>query len=120
MNSVCFQTHDLLEAVRRDGVRLHGLKVDGGMVVNDWAIQSLADICNLPVERPRVMETTALGAAYLAGRQAGIYGDFSAFAGTWALDGRFEPGLPAEQRRMMLVGWRDAVSRTLSAKPAVH
>ena len=114
LESVALQTHDLLSAVAGDGVRPAALKVDGGMVANDWFCQALSDIADLPVERPAVLETTALGAAYLAGRQAGVYGDFDAFRSVWSLQRRFEPEMDGRRRKRLLAGWDDAVSRTLS------
>jgi glycerol kinase len=114
LESVALQTLDLIEAVARDGVKPASLKVDGGMVANDWLCQSLCDIVGLPVERPRVLETTALGAAYLAGRQAGVYGDFDAFRAIWSLDREFDPAMDAAKRDALVSGWRDAVQRTLT------
>ena len=98
-----------------DGVQPESLRVDGGMVANDWLVQFLADVLALPVERPVVMETTALGAAYLAGRQAGIFGDFDEFGTLWQSDQRFEPKLPAADRDVLLAGWRNALRRVTSA-----
>ena len=83
------------------------------MVANDWLTQFLADVLDMPVDRPRVMETTALGAAYLAGRQAGVYGDRNEFSQLWQLDARFEPRLDGTTRARLLEGWRDAVSRVV-------
>ena len=117
LESVALQSHDLLEAVRKDGVSPASLKVDGGMTANDWFCQALADVCDLAVERPAVLETTALGAAYLAGRRAGVYGGFDEFRAVWALQRRFEPGMDARRRTRLLAGWEDAVRRTLS-RPA--
>ena len=114
LESVALQSHDLLAAVRADGVSPASLKVDGGMVANDWFCQALADLCDLPVERPAVLETTALGAAYLAGRQAGVYGGFEEFRSVWRLQRRFEPGMDARRRTRLLSGWEGAVRRTLS------
>ena len=96
LDAVCYQTRDLLEAMAQDmsraGLkRLTRLKVDGGMVANDWFCQRLADLTGLAVERPKVTETTALGAAYLAGLGAGIFKDTKAIARHWALDRRFTP-----------------------------
>ncbi|MGC1303295.1 MAG: glycerol kinase GlpK [Caulobacteraceae bacterium] len=112
LESVCLQTLDLLKAMVEDGVRPATLKVDGGMVANDWLCQALADVLDLPVERPQVLETTALGAAYLAGRRAGIYGDFDAFRDVWRLQKRFDPQMDPRRRRALVEGWRDAVRRT--------
>ena len=79
-------------------------------------MQFLADILGAPVDRPVVMETTALGAAYLAGRQAGVCPDLDGFAATWQLDRRFEPRMDAQTRERKWGGWRDAVSRTLTPR----
>jgi glycerol kinase len=115
LDSVCYQTRDLLEAMERD-MRSCGLgapaaiKVDGGMVKNDWFCQRLADLTGLPVVRPQVTETTALGAAYLAGLAAGVFADFSEIAKGWALDRRFEPELGAATRDALYDGWMKAVA----------
>ena len=95
-------------------MRPDALRVDGGMVANDWLMQFLADILALPVERPKVLETTALGAAYLAGLQAGVYGSTGDIAKFWGRDARFEPKMPAAERGDLLKGWRKAVERTLA------
>ena len=114
LESTALQTHDLLRAVAQDGVTPAGLKVDGGMVANDWFCQALADVCDLAVERPAVLETTALGAACLGGGRAGVYGGFDEFRSTWALQRRFEPEMDARRRTRLLSGWNDAVGRTLA------
>lgn len=120
LEAVCFQTHDLLAAMRADWPGASGaqtvLRVDGGMVASDWTMQRLADILGAPVDRPEVKETTALGAAYLAGLQAGIYPEPSEFATTWRLEKRFSPMLDAAPRADLLKGWADAVSRTLTKR----
>jgi glycerol kinase len=90
------------------------LRVDGGMVASDWTMQRLADILDAPVDRPIMLETTALGAAWLAGRQAGVWPDEQGFARSWRLDRRFTPAIKAEDRSSRLAGWHDAVRRTLS------
>ena len=90
------------------------LRVDGGMTANDWVLQGLADTLGAPVDRPKVLETTALGAAWLAGMRAGLYPGPAEFARTWALDRRFEPAMDAERREEKYAGWRDAVRRTLT------
>ncbi len=107
LQSVCFQTYDLLEAMRQDGVTINQLKVDGGMIANNWMSQFLADLLDLTVERPKVMETTALGAAYLAGLQAGLYSSLDDVAGNWRLDKSFKP-LPLD-REKLLSRWHRAV-----------
>jgi glycerol kinase len=116
LDSVCYQTRDLLDAMRRDMksaglARLKTLKVDGGMVANDWFCQRLADLTGLSVERPRVTETTALGAAYLAGLGAEIFTSQKDIAARWALDRRFTPAMKKAERDRLHVGWRNAVSR---------
>ncbi len=119
LESVCFQTLDLLDAMRAD-CRDDGsladtvLRVDGGMVASDWTMQRLADILGAPVDRPTVLETTALGAAYLAGLQSGLYPEPQAFAARWALDRRFTPAMDDATHRRKIAAWRDAVGRTLS------
>jgi glycerol kinase len=116
LESVCFQTHDLLEAMHRDwtGSAQTVLRVDGGMVASDWTMQCLADLLDAPVDRPVMLETTALGAAWLAGHKAGVWPDQSGFAKSWRLDRRFMPAMSAPERTKKLAGWRDAVRRTLS------
>ena len=116
LESVALQTRDLVEAMRADwGAGADTvLRVDGGMSVSDWTMQCLADILGAPVDRPRVRETTALGAAWLAGMRAGLYPDPAEFARSWALDRRFEPTMPTARREELYAGWRDAVRRTLT------
>ncbi|MDF2096988.1 glycerol kinase GlpK [Aquibaculum arenosum] len=111
LESVCYQTRDLFEAMAEDGVRPKALRVDGGMVANDWMLQFLADILAIPVDRPEVPETTALGAAYLAGLQAGLYGSLEEIAGQWRHQARFEPRLAEQDRKQLLQGWDAAVTR---------
>jgi glycerol kinase len=117
LESVVFQTRDLLEAMQKDWkttARATVLRVDGGMVASDWTMQRLADILDAPVDRPTILETTALGAAWLAGSRAGVWPDAKKFAKSWALDRRFKPDMDKTQRQTKLKGWRDAVRRTLS------
>jgi len=116
LESVCFQTYDLLEAMRRDWAGAGSktvLRVDGGMVASDWTMQRLADILDAPVDRPQILETTALGAAWLAGRAAGVWPDMDGFAAAWRSEGRFEPALDPTTRARKLAAWRSAVRRTL-------
>ncbi|PQA87481.1 glycerol kinase GlpK [Hyphococcus luteus] len=113
LESVVYQTADLMTAIARDGADAKTLRVDGGMVANDWLMQFLADILGLPVERPKILETTALGAAYLAGLKAGIFQDTEEIAERWRLDARFQPAMAPEQRARNLAGWADALRRTL-------
>ena len=121
LESVGYQTRDLWEAMAADWRAETGraldaatLRVDGGMSASDWTMQFLADILGAPVDRPKVLETTALGAAWLAGMSAGVYPDAAGFAATWALDRNFAPGMDAKARESRYAGWKDAVSRTLS------
>lgn len=116
LEAVGYQTRDLLEAMRADWPTASPvLRVDGGMAVSDWTMQFVADILDAPVDRGTVIETTALGAAYLAGRAAGLCPDLDGFAATWRLDRRFTPAMDADTRERKWDGWRDAVRRTLSA-----
>ena len=116
LESVCFQTADLLDAMRRDwgGVGDTVLRVDGGMAASDWMMQRLADLIGAPVDRPSVRETTALGAGYLAGLQAGLYPSPAEFAKRWALERRFSPAMPEVERKRKQAAWRNAVRRLLS------
>lgn len=118
LESVAFQTRDLLDAMRKDWKAGNGktvLRVDGGMVASDWTMQRLADILDAPVDRPTTLETTALGAAWLAGSRAGVWPDEKAFAKSWSLDRRFEPLMEERLRAEKLNGWRNAVRRTLTS-----
>ncbi|MFO1088751.1 MAG: glycerol kinase GlpK [Hyphomicrobiales bacterium] len=118
LESVCYQTADLIDAMRRDwpGMTQAVLRVDGGMVASDWTMQRLADLIDAPVDRPAVLETTALGAAWLAGHQAGVWPGEEGFAKGWQLERRFEPAMDDGLRAKKLAGWRDAVSRTLTRR----
>lgn len=111
LQSVCFQTRDLLSAVQHDGAVPTILRVDGGMVENSWVAQHLADVLQLPVDRPEIIETTALGAAYLAGLKAGIFSSLEDLAGRWRLDHRFEPEMHADEAHGLYEGWQRAVAR---------
>ena len=115
LDSVCYQTRDLVEAMRGDGAQIDELRVDGGMVVNDSLMQRLADTVGTPVERPKVTETTALGAAFLAGLQAGLWPSLEALSKTWALDRAFRPAEDAASRDRRYAGWQDAVRRVRSS-----
>ena len=114
LESVAYQTLDLTEAMAADGgARAAELRVDGGMAANDWLCQFLADVLQAPVERPAGVETTALGAAFLAGLATGVWPDLEALSATWALERRFEPAMDSARREAMVAGWRDAVRRAL-------
>jgi glycerol kinase len=113
LESVGYQTRDLLEAMQADWASEGGhqvLRVDGGMSASNWTMQFLADIIGAPVDRPDVLETTALGAAWLAGMRAGVYPDMEGFASGWALERRFEPGMNADLRDEKYAAWKRAVA----------
>ena len=112
LQSVCFQTRDLLEAMQADGAQsTAALRVDGGMVINNWVVQELANILGVTVDRPQVTETTALGAAYLAGLQLGIFKDLDDIASHWACERTFAPEMAETQRDALYEGWLDAIRR---------
>jgi glycerol kinase len=116
LESVGFQTRDLLEAMKADWpeAKQGVLRVDGGMSASDWAMQFLSDIIGAEVDRPKVLETTAMGAAWLAGMKSGVYPDQGGFARSWALDRRFAPGMDEGERKRRYAGWKRAVMATLS------
>ena len=111
LQAVCYQTRDLLEAMAGDGVDAGELRVDGGMVVNDWLVQFLADVLGITITRPKITETTALGAAYLAGLQAGVFDSLEEVAELWQEDRQFRPELPLERRQSVYAGWQEAIGR---------
>ncbi|MEM5499666.1 glycerol kinase GlpK [Paraglaciecola mesophila] len=113
LESVCYQTSDLLHAMAEDGVSLDKIRVDGGMVGNNWLCQFLAGILDVTVERPKIMETTALGAAYLAGLKAGIYESCEQLASMNEVENSFDAKMPSSQRRKLIAGWENAVQSTL-------
>jgi len=114
LESVGYQTYDLMEAMKRDSkTASKTLRVDGGMVANNWFLQFLADLLDVPVERPQVTETTALGAAYLAGVQCGLFESLADVRNHWQRDALFTPRLCAAERSVLLRGWEKAVSRVL-------
>ncbi|MFY8040793.1 MAG: glycerol kinase GlpK [Bosea sp. (in: a-proteobacteria)] len=119
LESVCFQTRDLLDAMKADwpAASQTVLRVDGGMTASDWTMQRLADTLDAPVDRPQIMETTALGAAYLAGLATGFYPEPEAFAKSWRLQQRFVSTMPEATRTARYRTWKDAVARTLSHRP---
>lgn len=116
LESVCYQTRDLLEAMKKDwgNAGQTVLRVDGGMTASDWTMQSLADILDARVDRPKVLESTALGAAYLAGLQAGLLPPPEQFAKSWKRDKRFAPKMKAELREAKYAGWKDSVRKLLA------
>ncbi|MEA3310015.1 MAG: glycerol kinase GlpK [Chloroflexota bacterium] len=114
LESTAYQTRDVLEAMERDsGVALKALKVDGGMVANELLMQFQADILNVPVIRPTVTETTALGAAYAAGLAVGFWDDIAALRKNWDVEHTFEPQMAAKKRIRLYAGWQKAITRTL-------
>jgi glycerol kinase len=118
LESVCYQTFDLREAMRADwpdGKAANVLRVDGGMTASDWTMQRLADLLDAPVDRPVIQETTALGAAYLAGLSAGVFPEPAKFADHWRLERRFEPKMSAATRERKLKGWQRAVKGVLAS-----
>ncbi len=118
LESVCYQTRDLLDAMKADiGEDLETvLRVDGGMVASSWTMQRLSDLLGAPVDRPTVLETTALGAAYLAGLRVGFYPDPDTFSDLWKRETRFAPSTDDLARDKAYARWKDAVSRTLSSR----
>lgn len=114
LEAVVYQTRDLLNAMIEDaGLRPSTLRVDGGMIANDWLCQFLADIVDMPVERPRVPETTALGAAYLAGLEVGVYSSLDDVTEAWQCDKRWTPAIEQSLRATLIEGWQHALKRTL-------
>jgi glycerol kinase len=111
LQSVCFQTRDLMDAMAADGVRPTTLRVDGGMVANSWVAQSLADLVRVPVSRPQVTETTALGAAYLAGLHVGIFKSLADISQQWQQEREFLPQMSEARSQTLYEGWQDAVAR---------
>ena len=115
LESVAFQTVDLMDAMKADGAAGEGvMRVDGGMTASDWTMQAIADLTGAPVDRPVVTETTALGAAYLAGLGAGLCPEPSVFAENWARERRFEPAIDDAARHVACDGWRRAVGKLLA------
>jgi glycerol kinase len=119
LESVCYQTYDLWSAMHADWPESSAaktvLRVDGGMTASDWTMQRLADLLNAPVDRPMIQETTALGAAYLAGLQAGVYPEPTRFADNWRLERRFKPAMSKATRERKLAGWARAVRGALAS-----
>ena len=121
LESVCYQTYDLWAAMRADWPDAAAantvLRVDGGMTASDWTMQRLDDLLDAPVDRPMIQETTALGAAYLAGLGAGVYPEPSRFADSWRLERRFRPNMSDATRTRKLKGWSQAVKGVLASDP---
>lgn len=113
LEAVCYQTADLLATMSLEGANINELRVDGGMTANTWLLQFLADILNCTIKKPHVIETTALGAAYLAGLQAGIYENLQAIAALWSEEKSYQPEMTVSKRDRLYQGWRLAVRRVL-------
>jgi len=113
LESIAYQTVDLLEAMQKDGgISLHELRVDGGAARNDLLMQFQADILNVPVVRPIITETTALGAAYLAGLAVSFWSSKEEISAQWQMDRRFEPNMQQDDREQRLQTWHRAVERS--------
>ena len=110
LDSLCYQVNDVLHAMEADsGIAMKALKVDGGACANNYLMQTMADISNLPVERPCCVETTALGAAYLAGLAVGYWSSTDEVVKNWSVDRTFLPQITAEERAKRIKGWNKAV-----------
>ena len=114
--SVCYQTKDLVEAIAADGAQLSTLRVDGGMVKNNYLLQKLADVLDAEVHRPAITETTALGAAYMAGLHQGVFDSLDAIAAKWRLERAFTPQSDEDWRSRQYAGWQDGVARIRSQR----
>ena len=113
IESVAYQSFDLFRAMSDDGLKPRVVKVDGGMVTNNWFSQFLSDILGIKVIRPKIQETTALGAAFIAGYQSGVYTSLQAISKKWKIDRRFTPKINKSDRSNLLKGWKQAIKRTL-------
>ncbi|MDR3478736.1 MAG: glycerol kinase GlpK [Gammaproteobacteria bacterium] len=114
LESVCYQSYDLLGCMQRDGVaHLEAMRVDGGMVVNNWFLQFLTDILGIPVQRPACVETSALGAVFLAGLQSGVYQSLDEISELWQASATFVPAMQKDQRDHLYQGWKKAVARVI-------
>ena len=120
LEAVVYQTLDLADAMKADGGIATTMRLDGGMAANNWLCQFLADILGAPVERPIHLETTALGVAYHAGLAVGLWSGLDALSHSWATGARFEPQMQSIERRGLVEGWRDAVTRTLTNMSSVN
>ena len=116
VESVCYQTYDLFKAMSDDGVAPKSLRVDGGMAHNSWMVQHLSNVLDIEIERPKVLETTALGTALLVGLQAGLYNSLEDARAQWQAERRFTPDMDTKARADLLAGWHKAVSKVLTAE----
>ncbi|MEC9251731.1 MAG: FGGY-family carbohydrate kinase, partial [Pseudomonadota bacterium] len=117
LSSIAFQTMDLFNAFRSDGIEPQRMRIDGGMVQNDWFCQFLSDVTELDLERPKHTETTALGAGFLAAIGAGLINDLEEASRHWTIDRRFSPAMEDIDRSARVDGWRRAVSQALAIDP---
>ena len=113
IESVAYQSYDLFKAMNDDGLKPKIIKVDGGMVANNWFSQFLSNILGIKVIRPNIQETTALGAAFMAGYYIGVFKSFSSISKNWKIDRRFSPKINKTSRFNLLKGWQQAIKRTL-------
>ena len=113
VESVAYQTYDLFEAMKNDGLRPKLVRVDGGMVKNNWFSQFLSDVVDVKVLRPKVDETTALGAAFMAGLKIGVYKSLKDISKNWILDKKFSPKMKNLKRKNLISGWEKAIKRSL-------
>ena len=114
LEAICYQTRDIVEAMQKDtGITVSCLRVDGGAVKNNFLMQFQADILGVPIERSKVIETTALGPAYLAGLSTGYWKNLGEIKKHWKLDKRFEPRIKKDQRENLYLGWKQAVKRVM-------
>jgi glycerol kinase len=114
IESVAYQTYDLFEAMKHDGLRPRLVKVDGGMVMNNWFSQFLSNVVDIKVLRPKVQETTALGAAFMAGLQIGVYKSLKDISKNWQLDKNFTPKINSKERNNLVKGWSASIRKTLT------
>ncbi len=114
VESVAYQSYDLFYSMNKDGLKPRIVKIDGGMVANNWFSQFLADVINLKVIRPKVLETTALGAALFAGYQVGEFKSLNQIKNTWKKDKAFKPKINKKLRNHILHGWKQAIKKTLA------
>ena len=113
LESVAFQSHDLFSSMKNDGLKPNLIKVDGGMIKNNWLSQFLADIINITVVRSQINDTTALGAAFMAGLGAGVYKSLNEISKNWQFDRKFRPKIIKKKRKELLKGWEKAIRKTL-------
>jgi len=113
VESVAYQSYDLFNSMRKDGLKPRIIKVDGGMISNNWFSQFLSNVIDTKVVRPKVQETTALGAAFMAGLKIGVYKSLSDISKNWKIDRKFVPKISKSNRTKLLKGWQQAIRKTL-------